>query len=404
MKSNFKRHVLENGFTILFERRNIPVVSMAIAVRNGGINEEAHEKGISHFIEHMLYKGTKNRTAKKIAEDIEKNGGVLNGFTSEEITVFHCKMPSKHTEIGLEVLSDMMNNSLFSEEEFEKERKVIFEELKMRRDSPHNYVFDKIQNILYEPPFGNDLIGTIETMNSITREKMVERFNNVYTSDNMVLCVVGDYEFDKLIKFAEENFSEGEKKEFVSPVVLKNDQVTEEREGVDQANLVFTYHSPTFSEEKSYAATVLSTIMGGGMSSRLFAEIREKRNLCYSVHATNHVSKDFAYSYVYVGTTKEKLEEVKGLIIEEFKKVAEGLEENELNEVKEQLIGNSQISMEDSQSQMVSLLLSEICGDVTKYYDFEENISKVKIEDVKELAKKVSQGDYSFFALVPKDN
>ena len=117
MKENFKRKVLDNGFTIIFEKREVPVVSMAFAVRNGGINEKAEEKGISHFIEHMLYKGTKTRTAKKIAEEIERNGGVLNGFTSEEITAFHCKMPSKNAEIGLKVLADMMKDSLFDQKD-----------------------------------------------------------------------------------------------------------------------------------------------------------------------------------------------------------------------------------------------------------------------------------------------
>ena len=404
MKENFKRKVMDNGFTILFEKRDIPVVSIAFAVRNGGINERAEEKGISHFIEHLLYKGTKTRTAKKIAEEIERNGGILNGFTSEEVTAFYCKLPSKHAEIGLEVLADLMNNSLFDEKEMEKERKVIFEEIKMRKDSPTTYVYDKIQSLLYEPPFGDDLIGTYETMNSIKREQIVERFKKVYASDNMILSVVGDYDFDKLVEFVEKNFSQGKKEDFTAEVKEKNESLVEERKGIDQANLVLAYHSPLFTDDKSYAAGVLSAIMGGGMSSRLFSEIREKRNLAYSIHAANHSSKEFAYSLVYVGTTKENVEEVKKLIIEEFKKVSEELSEKEFQEVKEQLIGNFQISMEDSQSQMTNLLLSEIDGDSLRYYEFEEKVSEVKIEDVKDLAKKVSEGNYSFFALVPKED
>jgi predicted Zn-dependent peptidase len=404
MKENFKRKVMENGFTILFEKRDIPVVSMAFAVRSGGINEDGHEKGISHFIEHLLYKGTKNRSAKKIAEDIERNGGVMNGFTSEEVTAFHCKMPSKSADIGLDVLADLMKNSLFLEKEIEKERNVIFEEIKMRKDSPHTYVFDKIQNLLYDAPFGNDLIGTYETMNSINREKIIERFKNIYTSDNMVLCVVGDYDFDKLVKFVENNFESGTKKDFKAEIKKKNESLTEKRKGIDQANLILAYHSPLFEDDKNYASLALSTIVGGGMSSRLFSEIREKRNLAYSIHAGNHVSKDFSYSSVYVGTKKENIEEVKKLIVEEFGKISLDLDEKELNEIKNQLIGNFQISMEDSQNQMVSLLMNEIDGDASRYYDFEEKISKVLIEDVKKLAKEVSEGNYSFFALVPEED
>src|SRR3989344_2995410 len=130
MKVNFYRKVLSNGMTVILEKRNLPIVSVAFAVRNGGINEKEEEKGISHFIEHMLYKGTPSRNAKRIGEEIEKNGGELNGFTSEEITAYWCKMPSKHLDIALNVLSDMVQNPLFDEKELEKERLVIFEEIK----------------------------------------------------------------------------------------------------------------------------------------------------------------------------------------------------------------------------------------------------------------------------------
>jgi len=138
MRGKFFRKVLKNGMTVLFEKRDIPVVSVAFAVRNGGVNESTNEKGISHFIEHMLYKGTPTRNAKKIAEEIERNGGDLNGFTAETITAYWCKMPSKHLDIALEVLSDMVKNSLFDEKEMEKERKVIFEEIKKYHDNPKN--------------------------------------------------------------------------------------------------------------------------------------------------------------------------------------------------------------------------------------------------------------------------
>ncbi len=171
MRKDFHRKVLKNGMTLIFEKRDIPVVSVAFAVRNGGINELAEEKGISHFIEHLLYKGTPTRSAKKIAEEIEKNGGRLNGFTSETITAFLCKMPSKHLNVALEVLGDLVKNPLFDEKELEKERKVIFEEIKMCHDDPMHHVFNGIHKTLYEEPFGIPLIGTYETMNSIDRKK-----------------------------------------------------------------------------------------------------------------------------------------------------------------------------------------------------------------------------------------
>ncbi len=402
MKKNFKRKVLKNGLTVIFEKRNIPVVSMAFAVRSGGLNESMKEKGISHFIEHMLYKGTKNRTSREIAQEIEKNGGEINGFTSEEVTAFYCKLPSKHADIGLDVLSDIMKNSLFLEKELEKERRVIFEEIKMRKDNPQIYVIDRIQNLLYKEPFGSDLIGTVKSMNSIDREKILKRFRDIYVPENMILSVVGNYDFNKLVKFCEDNFDKKKSKKKSYKIVKKNNSKVEKRKGIDQANVILAFHTPLAKDKKSYAAEVLISLMAGGMSSRLFSEIREKRNLAYAVKGHTNISKDYSYSIIYVGTTKEKVKKVKELILEEFKKVSENLTEKELNEIKDQLIGNYQISMEDSQAQMVNLLVSEIEGDASKFYDFEKNISKVKLNEVKNLASTVKGKNYSFFALVPQ--
>ena len=399
MKKDFHRKVLKNGMTVIFEKRDIPVVSVAFAVRNGGINETLEEKGISHFIEHMLYKGTPTRNTKKIAEEIEKNGGVLNGFTSEEITAYFCKMPSKHLNIALEVLGDMIKNPLFDEKELEKERKVIFEEIKMYHDNPRLHVFDEIHKALYDGTMGINLAGTIETMNSVDRKKMVEKFEEVYKPNNMILIVVGDADFEEIVNFAEKNFNneKGEvpKQEFN----LKNESKIETRKGIDQANLVFAYHVPLAGNKKNYAAKILSALMAEGLSSRLFLEIREKRNLAYAVKGGAEINKDFAYNFIYVGAMKENVELIKKLILEEFEKVAKDLREKELSQIKEQLVGQYQISMEDSQTQMVNLLISEIDGNAEKFYEFEKNISGVKLKDVKDLAKIKK---YSFFALIPE--
>tara|TARA_Y100000296_G_scaffold84251_1_gene117076 strand:+ start:1405 stop:2604 length:1200 start_codon:yes stop_codon:yes gene_type:complete len=399
MKFDFKRKVLKNGMTILFEKRDIPVVSVAFAVRNGGINESENEKGISHFIEHMLYKGTPTRNAKQIAEEIEKNGGELNGFTSEIITAFYCKMPSKHLDIALEVLGDMIKNPLFDSKELEKEKKVIFEEIKMRKDTPRIYVFDKIQEHLYDKPLGLNLIGTEKTMNSIDRDKIVKRFKEVYQPNNLILCVIGNVNFNEVIKFAEKSFGNNKGNVPKFKVTLKNESKVEKRKGIDQANLVFAYHVSLANDKKNFAAQVLSILIAGGMSSRLFQEIREKRNLAYSVRGDFDINKDFAYNIIYVGTTKENIEKVKKLILEEFKDIAKNLTEEEFKQIKEQIIGNYYISMEDSQTQMVNLLDHEVNGNAEDFYEFEKNISEVKLEDVKNLAK---IKNYSFFSLVPE--
>jgi len=402
LRQNFKKKILPNGMTILFEKRNLPVISIVFAVRNGGVNESVSEKGISHFIEHMLYKGTKNRTAKEITSEIEKNGGVLNGFTDDNMTAYWCKMPSKHLGLALDVLGDVVKNPLFDEVEFEKERKVIFEEIKMCKDNPARHSFDEIQKLLYEGTMGSSLIGTYKTMNSISKQDLVKKFKETYTPNNLILCVVGNAKFDEIVKFAEDNF--GNQKGIVpkQKIILKNAEKTEKRKGIDQASLVFAYHVPNSKDEKNYAAQVLITLMAEGMSSRLFQEIREKKNLAYAIKGGAEITKDYGHSFIYVGTMKENVEKVKKLIIEEFGKVAKDFGEEELNEIKTQMIGNYQIGMEDSQEQMSHLIYKEVDGDAKEFYEYEEKISKVELEDVKELAKKASE-KFSFFALVPSE-
>lgn len=401
MVEKFQRKVLKNGMVVIFEKRSVPVVSVAIAVRNGGINEDLHEKGISHFIEHMLYKGTPTRSSRQIAKEIERNGGVLNGFTDESITAYWCKMPSSKLNIALDVLSDMVKNPKFDEKEMEKERKVIFEEIKMRKDRPEIYVNDKIQNFLYKGTLSQDLIGNEKTLHKITREKMMEKFKQVYTPNNMILCVVGAGDFKSIVKFAEKNFGNQKGKVPQFDVSFRNESKTEKRKGVDQVNLVLGYHAPLFNDRKSYAAKVLSALMSEGMSSRLFSEIREKRNLAYSVHGLTTAEKKFAHNVIYVGTSRDNVDKVKELIIKEFVKVSDELTQEEIEEVKNQIVGNYYISMENSQSQLFHLLYFEVNGDVDKFYDFEKNIRGVKLADVKVLAKKAAK-DHSFFALVPE--
>lgn len=394
----FYRKILKNGMTVLFEKRNSGVVSVAFAVKHGGIHESEDEKGISHFIEHMLYKGTKNRTSKQISEEIEKNGGILNGFTEEELTAYWCKMPSKHINIALDVLSDMILNPLFNEDEMNKERKVIFEEMKMRHDMPNVFVLDKIQNLLYSGTLSLDIIGTHKSMNAIDRNKMTDKFFKVYGSENLILSVVGEADFEMLCSFCELKFKKSGFKISEPQIGLRNAELIEKRAGLDQVNLVFAYHLPKANEELNFASQVLSCLMVGGMSSRLFQEIREKRNLAYAIKGGYNGGRRFGYGSIFVGTSPENIIQVKKLILEEFEKVKD-VDEKEFNQVKEQLMGNSKISREDSQGQMLDLLYHEIWDNAKNSYKYEEDIKKVKLADVKKLAH---FKNYSFIALIPE--
>ncbi|MBI2044160.1 insulinase family protein [Candidatus Pacearchaeota archaeon] len=398
MLKNFRRKTLKNGMTVIFEKRNIPIVSVGIAVRCGGMNEALNEKGISHFIEHMPFKGTPTRTSKQISEEIEKNGGVFDASTGEDLTVYLCKIPSNHLFTALNVLSDILKNPLFDQEEIDRERKVIFEEIKMRRDDPFIYCVDKTHELLYHKPFGVTITGAVKTLKSINRKKIVQRFREVYQPNNMILCVVGNANFDKIVRFAEANFGNKKGKSSMLNIKRKNASKIEKRKGITQANLILSYHSPLYDDKKSFASTVLTYLMAHGMSSRLFIEIREKRNLAYQVNSFADINKYFSHTMIYVGTSKEHIQTVKKLILEEFRKVADSLTESELNQVKEQIIGNHKIFNEDSLHQMSNLLYYESQGKAEELYDFEKNIKNVKLQDVRNLAK---LKNYSFFALIP---
>jgi predicted Zn-dependent peptidase len=403
MKPKFYRKVLKNGLTVILEKRALPVVSVAFAVKQGGVNEDLSEKGISHFIEHLLYKGTPTRNSEQIALEIERRGGILNGFTSETSTAFWCKIPSKSLFSALDVLSDMVKNPLFDENEIEKEREVIFEEIRMCKDSPSRHVLDKIKENLFEKPFGESLAGTFESMKGLGREEILKLFQEVYVPENMVLCVVGNADFDKIVKFAEKEFS-SRKRKVKTPKIKKRVLVSsEKRKGIDQANLVFGYHFSSENVKNIFAAKILSVLMASGMSSRLFKEIREKRNLAYAVAGDSEHGKGFGYSIIYVGTTPKNVPLIKKIILEEFQSVASSLEKKEFSEIVEQIVGNYFISSEDSQEQLIHLLSSEIdVGNAKAFYDFEKNIRKVNLEDVKKLALFASK-NFSFYVLEPEN-
>jgi predicted Zn-dependent peptidase len=401
MKTKIFRRVLKNGMAVVYEKRDSTVFSVAYAVRYGGINEEAEEKGIAHFIEHMLYKGNEKMGAKEISEAFERRGGIMNGFTDEQITAFWVKAPKKHFFEIFKVLTEMVKNPGFDSNEMNKERKVIFEEIKMINDDPKSFVLDKVHSALYKPPFGLGIAGQKGSLLSIDRDKMTEKFKGIYQPQNMICGIVGNVDFDKVCKFIERSFEKNNGKTEAPKIALNKKSLILKRKGIGQANLVLAFHTPKAKDKKHYAAKVLACLMGGGLSSRLFIEIREKRNLAYGVKAECVADKDYGFTLVYVGTTKDKVKEVKKIILDEFEKVSKELDEKELSSIKEQLIGHFEVLREDSEKVLAFLLYSEVAGNIADIEKFEENIRAVKLDDVKKLARDVKK-NYSFLALLPE--
>jgi predicted Zn-dependent peptidase len=396
--NNFYKRKLKNGLTVLFEKRNLPIISVSSSIKFGSAFEPLEIKGISHFIEHLMFKGTKTRSAEEIAREVEKKGGILNAFTAGEVTSYWDKMPSKHADTAIEIVSDLILNPKFDPVEFEKEKQVIVEEIKMYHDNPAPYSFDKIKEILYEKPFGLPGTGKAEVVKSLKREEVVDFFNKNYSTNNMLLTVVGDADFDEICQIAEKIYP-AKKKDFAIPRPNKiNKEEVEKRKGIDQAHFTFGFHVPSLNEKGRYAYNIAEAYLSEGMSSRLFQEIREKRGLAYAVKGVEDIGSNYGYFVIYAGTVKEKIKEIKELILKEFKKLKE-INGRDFEETKEQVIGSDEVEKEDSSNAMNSLMIEEASGKGTEeYYKYEERINAVKLDDV----KKIKLDDYSSFSLIPE--
>lgn len=392
----FHRKKLDNGITVIFEKRKAPVVAVAGSVKFGAQYEKEDAKGISHFIEHLVFKGTKKRTVQEIPKEIESKGGIINAFTGEEITGYWNKLPSKYFKLGADIVIDLVLNPLFDKNALERERRVILEEIKMYHDNPGTHVLEKIKEMLYEKPFNMPIAGSAKTVSKLSRQSVVELFKSIYSTNNMIFSVVGNTSWSKVLEQAR-RFPKINKKINLIPIIPKNGELIEKRKGIDQAHEILGFHMPELIDKNRYAAEIFDCILGDGMSSRLFQEVREKRGLCYAVKTSLEQSKDYSYEIIYVGTVKEKIKEVKRVVLKEIKKLKE-LNKSDFDEVKERLIGLRQISKEKCDSTMIELLLEEIGGDAGNYYKYEDKINSVKLKQVKELSKLKG---YSFVALVP---
>src|SRR3989344_5443212 len=271
------RKKLSNGITLLYEPRELPLVSLSISNKFGAFCETEEIKGIAHFIEHMLFTGTKSRSHEDISREIEKRGGILNAFTDHEVTSYWFKLPNEHIFSGLDILVDMLKNAKFDNVKFEKEKKVILEEIKIYHDDPRRSVFEQIEKNMFESPFGELVIGNSKSVSSLNRDAVFEIFKKNYNPSNFIVTVVGNADFDKVCEYLEKNFSSGNGNSEALEIKTKNSETNEERAGVEQANFVLAMHAPLPTNKDFYALDVLNSYLADGMSSKLFLEIREKR-------------------------------------------------------------------------------------------------------------------------------
>ena len=399
LSMKFQKKVLSNGLTVLFEKRDVDVTTVMLGVRYGSGYDSVEEKGMAHFIEHLCFKGTEKRSVREIASEVEKIGGDLNAFTHEEVTAYHVKLPSKHLGIAMDVIFDIFFNPVFPEEEVEREAGVICEEIKMYRDNPRMHVMEKIKENLYEEPFGIFAAGKQEIVRGMTRERLKGKHREVYVSCNSILCVVGNNDFDEIISLAEKlTVVRGDCDVLKVPkIVLRNIKDDENRAGLEQANVALGFHFPKASEKSHYAAEIFSAILGQGMSSKLFSEVREKRGLVYGVKSDLDIGKHYGYMIIWAGTDSSKVEKVKKICLKEFLKMKD-ISQKELDEAKIQVVGNRKVESEGSSETAVGLIMEEISGNVEDYYDYEAKIGAVSLDEIRELAGKT---EFASFSLGP---
>ncbi len=391
----YQRATLTNGLKVICEYiPNVHSVSLGVWVGTGSRYEEPVYNGISHFIEHMLFKGTTQRTAKQIAETIDAVGGQLNAFTTKEYTCFYAKVLGQHFQLGVDLLADMVNNSFFSSQEIEKEKSVVLEEIKSFEDSPDELIHDLfVGAILRNHPLGWAILGSPESVQRIDKEIILKYLKQHYTPDNIVFAVAGNVQLDQVITAAEKYFSNIEGKvsqdlqaipQFVPELILRSKKT-------EQVHLCLGTRGVSRKSSDKYTVFVMDNILGGSVSSRLFQELREERGLVY-VTGSNHASyKDTGVFSVYAGTSLKYFEEVVSLIKAELQSVMEmPISQAELTRTKEQLKGSLLLSLDSTCNRMSRLAKTELFED--QLFTPEEIVTKIDAvtgEDVQRVANEL---------------
>ncbi|MCR4327134.1 MAG: insulinase family protein [Nanoarchaeota archaeon] len=404
LRKNFRREVLPNGVTLLFEKRDFPVCFVSITSKIGAVYESEKEKGLTHLMEHLLLKGTKSKTGEEFDLEIEESGGEFNAATSSAYVKVWIKSPSKFTNRSLDILIDIVKNSLFNEKDIEKERKVVFEEMDMVNDSPEQYVSEKMESTLYLPPFSIPLIGTKENLKKFKRNDLFKKYREVFSPNNLIVSVVGNYDFKKLKKKIEKSFKkETFQKKEVPEIKKKISHIVEYKKDIEQSRFAFLHYSPLSTEKEIYSSIVLYWVLNGGTSSRLYRRLRHNEAIVYSSDGDVEDTPFYSFSKFEFGCSKNNIPKVKKAIIEEFFDVSKNLKKSELNSSKEKLLGDSLLDLESCENEEFGLAMSEInFGNAEEFYNFPKRIKAVKLEAVKRLAKEVVDGNYSTFTLLPK--
>ncbi len=392
---------LNCGTTVIMEKsERVQSAALGIWVRAGASDEWDEVSGVSHFIEHMMFKGTKNRTAKQIAEDVDKIGGVFNAFTGKEATCYYIKTLSSNICKGAEILLDMLTGSKFDQEEMDRERQVICEEIKMVKDTPDDDVYDTISELVAGGnPLGRSILGTPESLAGIDRSRLVDYRDQMYARDSIVVAVAGNFDEEAIEAIFEDRLTSLRDKKPKKEIRLKPYQQSfnVKVRDIEQTHICLATPGIALDDPRYYAFVLLNSIFGGSMSSRLFQNIREQKGLAYSVCSMNLFSSYWGFFSIYAGVSPEKAEEALDAIHYELDTLREsGVTEEELAMAKEQMKSSYIFGLESVNSRMFSIGKNKLLLD--RVYAEEEVLSsfdRVTREDIREVAEMI--GDYSSY-------
>ena len=397
---DIQKKILPNGLTILTESMpHVRSVSVGVWLGTGSRQEQPERNGISHFIEHMVFKGTKTRTAEQIARSVDSIGGHMDAFTAKECVSFNAVVLDEHLETAFDVLSDLVLYPLFQNEDIRRERSVILEEIKAEEDNP-DYLLHEIftQNFWKGHALGKPILGTRETIELLERNTIQDQFEQIYRPNNIVISAAGHLEHARLANMAEQRFSALKKQEMQlpDPKPSTHSRITlRDKQSLAQVHLCLGVPSYPMSHDGRFACYVLNTLLGGGMSSRLFQNIREKQGLAYAVFSEVVSYKDTGCLFAYAATSPETASQVVNSIIQEFRELKEkavGLEE--LRRAKDHLKGSLMLSLESTGSRMSNLARQYM--NFGRFFTLDEVIAKIEAvtaEDLREIARKFFRTD-----------
>ncbi|HUA84747.1 MAG TPA: pitrilysin family protein [Bryobacteraceae bacterium] len=387
------RATLGNGIRVITEYMpHVRSVSVGIWIGTGSREEGPHETGISHFIEHMVFKGTKNRSAEQIARSVDSIGGGLDAFTSKELVSYNVKVLDEHLPDAFDVVADLVRNPLFQEEDIEKEKGVILEELKMEVDNPEYLIHEIFSSNFWKGhALGRPILGTKQTIRGFDRDKVERYYRQFYTPANILITAAGSLDHDKLVRLVERHFQDLKARAATrlqgpprahAPLVFRN------KASLEQVHVYIGVPSVAMPDESRFSWLILNAILGGGMSSRLFQNIREKQGLAYTVYSELMMYRDAGCMLIYAGTSIKAAGKVVESIVHELRELSDKrVSEDELRRAKDHLKGSYVLSLESTSSRMGNLARQELY--FKKFFSLDEmleSVERVTAEEVQQLA------------------